>query len=145
MILKINGLFNINFNMNEAIKKYQEEYLEKNRLPAKVFASDLLKERKNDKLLIAELEVRIKYIQDELNDIISFKNHLSNINYSLKKELYELTKYNSILIDIINKQLSENNEQTIEINNLLVSINDKNNNFVSKINKILHLDNNKTI
>ncbi len=131
--------------MNEAIKKYQEEYLEKNRLPAKVFASDLLKERKNDKLLIAELEVRIKYIQDELNDIISFKNHLSNINYSLKKELYELTKYNSILIDIINKQLSENNEQTIEINNLLVSINDKNNNFVSKINKILHLDNNKTI
>ncbi len=89
--------------MNEAIKKYQDEYLEKTKLPSKILASDLLKERKIDKLRIAELEVRLKYFQNELDDIVSLKNSLSKLNYSLKKEMYELTKYNNILIDIINK------------------------------------------
>ncbi len=131
--------------MNEAIKKYQDEYLEKTKLPPKIIASDLLKERKNDKLRIAELEVRLKYFQNELDDIVSLKNSLSKLNYSLKKEMYELTKYNNILIDIINKQILENNEQTNEINDLLLAINNINNNFVYKVNKILHLDNNKTI
>ncbi len=131
--------------MNEAIIKYQDEYLEKTKLPPKIIASDLLKERKNDKLRIAELEVRLKYFQNELDDIVSLKNSLSKLNYSLKKEMYELTKYNNILIDIINKQILENNEQTNEINDLLLAINNINNNFVYKVNKILHLDNNKTI
>jgi hypothetical protein len=131
--------------MNEAIKKYQDEYLEKTKLPSKILASDLLKERKIDKLRIAELEVRLKYFQNELDDIVSLKNSLSKLNYSLKKEMYELTKYNNILIDIINKQILENNEQTNEINDLLLAINNINNNFVYRVNKIIHLDNNKTI
>ncbi len=119
--------------MDEEIKNRQKEILEETKLPPKILASDLFNERKNDKLRIAELEVRIKYMENNLNNLIANNNCIKNNNYSLKKEMSELIKYNTIIIDLLNNQIIENKNQTNEINKLLFHNIQKNNNIFKKL------------
>ncbi len=64
-------------------------------------------------------------MENNLNDLIANNNCIKNNNYSLKKEMSELIKYNTIII--------ENKNQTNEINKLLYHNIQKNNNIFKKL------------
>ncbi len=135
----------MNKSLDEKIKERQNSILESTKLPKQVFIKDLLNERKNDKLKIAELEVKLEETQILSDSYLTKSNSYEKLTNSLKKELLDKIKYNNLLLEVLGTQLVENSNQTNEINRLLTIANDNDYNIIKKIFKKNDKDPTKTI
>ena len=131
--------------LEEQIIERQKQILEETKLPKQVYAKDLLNERKNDKLKIAELEIRLKNTEQIIDDLISKNNSNEKLTNSLRKDLVDKMKYNNLLLDVLSTQLVENSNQTNEINRLLKITSEYDINFIQKLIKKYGKDSTKTI
>jgi len=131
--------------LEEQIIERQKQILEETKLPKQVYAKDLLNERKNDKLKIAELEIKLKNTEKIINDLISKNNYNEKLTDSLRKDLVDKMKYTNLLLDVLGTQLVENSNQTNEINRLLQITSEYDINFIQKLIKKYGKDSTKTI